>query len=153
MSATADRPARAKKVSHRQAALLLAERDPVLARLVEQAGLPTFAAPTDTHFAMLVRSITYQQLAGAAAKAIHGRLVAALDGEVTPEQVLAVPPALLRAAGLSGNKVARCSTWPRRSKKAPSSWRRGGYRGRATRRSSPGSPRSAASVTGPPRSS
>ena len=106
MSTTSDQPSRAKRVSHRQAAQILAEQDPVIARLVEEVGLPTFAAPKDLHFAALVRSITYQQLAGAAASAIHGRLVIALDGEVTAEKVLTTSPELLRAAGLSGNKVA-----------------------------------------------
>jgi DNA-3-methyladenine glycosylase II len=95
----------AGKVSPRQAALLLAERDPVLARLVAEAGLPSFPKPTESHFAVLVRSIVYQQLAGAAAQAIHRRLIAALDGEVVPERVLATPAETLRAAGLSGNKV------------------------------------------------
>jgi DNA-3-methyladenine glycosylase II len=60
----------------------------------------------DSHFAALVRSVTYQQLAGAAAAAIHGRLVAALGGDVTPEGVLALSSEALRAAGLSGNKAA-----------------------------------------------
>jgi DNA-3-methyladenine glycosylase II len=77
----------------------------VLARLVAEAGLPSFPKPTESHFAVLVRSIVYQQLAGAAAQAIHRRLIAALDGEVVPERVLATPAETLRAAGLSGNKV------------------------------------------------
>jgi DNA-3-methyladenine glycosylase II len=89
----------------RQAALVLAERDPIIARLVAEAGLPSFPKPTETHFAALVRSIVYQQLAGAAAQAIHRRLVAALGGEVAPERVLATSPEALRAAGLSGNKL------------------------------------------------
>jgi DNA-3-methyladenine glycosylase II len=84
---------------------VLAERDPVLARLVAEAGLPSFPKPTLSHFAALVRSIVYQQLAGAAARAIHGRLVDALDGEVTPERILDTSPEVLRAAGLSGNKL------------------------------------------------
>jgi DNA-3-methyladenine glycosylase II len=95
----------ARKVSPREAARLLAERDPVIARLVADAGLPSFPRPTETHFAALVRSVTHQQLAGAAAHAIHGRLVSALGGDVTPERLLATPAAELRAAGLSGNKV------------------------------------------------
>jgi DNA-3-methyladenine glycosylase II len=95
----------AQRVGYRAAARLLAERDPVMARLVADAGLPTIPVPRETHFATLVRSITYQQLATAAARAIHGRLVAALDGEVTAERVLATPVATLRAAGLSGRKV------------------------------------------------
>jgi DNA-3-methyladenine glycosylase II len=93
------------KVSPREAARLLAGRDPVIARLVEDAGLPSFPRPTETHFAALVRSVTHQQLAGAAAQAIHGRLVHSLGDEVTPERLLATPTEELRAAGLSGNKV------------------------------------------------
>ena len=97
--------ARTRKVTHRQAALILAERDPVLARLVKEAGLPRFPAPSESNFATLVRSVVYQQLAGAAARAIHGRLIAALGEEVTPEAVLAAQPEALRAAGLSARKV------------------------------------------------
>jgi DNA-3-methyladenine glycosylase II len=93
------------KLSPRQAALVLADRDPVLARLVADGGLPSFPKPTETPFAALVRSIVYQQLAGAAAHAIHGRLIAALAGEVTPERILSTPPEALRAAGLSANKL------------------------------------------------
>jgi DNA-3-methyladenine glycosylase II len=77
----------------------------VLARLVEQVGLPRFPRPAETHFGTLIRSITYQQLAGPAAAAIHGRLILALGNEVTPERVLAVPVEELRSAGLSGRKV------------------------------------------------
>ncbi len=93
-------------VTHRQAARILADQDPVLARLAAEGGPPRFPAPTQSHFAQLVQAITYQQLAGAAARAIHGRLVAALLGEVTPEQVMRTPPEVMRAAGLSGNKLA-----------------------------------------------
>jgi DNA-3-methyladenine glycosylase II len=96
---------RPRPLSPRLAAAALAERDPVMARLVADAGPPSFPRPTETHFAALVRSVTHQQLAGAAAQAIHGRLVAALDGEVTAKRLLATPTDALRAAGLSGNKV------------------------------------------------
>ena len=95
-----------RKVSVRAAAQILAERDPVLARLVAEAGLPSLPRVTETHFAALVRSITYQQLAGPAARAIHGRLVQAMDGEVTPERLLSLSPEALRAAGMSANKAA-----------------------------------------------
>ena len=64
-----------RKVGVRAAARILAERDPVLARLIDEVGLPSLPRPTETHFATLVRSIVYQQLAGAAAGAIHGRLI------------------------------------------------------------------------------
>jgi DNA-3-methyladenine glycosylase II len=95
----------AGRIGYRAAAQLLAERDPVLARLVADAGLPRVPVVRETHFATLVRSIVYQQLATAAARAIHGRVIAALADDVTPERVLATAPEVLRAAGLSGRKV------------------------------------------------
>ena len=96
------RPAR----SYPAAAAILAERDPVLRRLVAETGPPRVRPPAESHFEALVRAIVYQQLAGAAARAIHGRLIAALGNEVTPERVLAQPAEALRAAGLSANKTA-----------------------------------------------
>jgi len=96
------RPAR----SYPAAAAILAERDPVMRRLVAEAGLPRVRPPTESHFAALVRAIVYQQLAGAAAAAIHGRLIAAMGGEATPEGLLARSADELRAAGLSANKAA-----------------------------------------------
>jgi len=87
------------------AAAVLAERDPVLRRLMAEAGPPRLQARTDSNFGMLVRAIVYQQLAGAAAAAIHGRLIAALDGEVTPERLLGLSEGALRSAGLSGRKA------------------------------------------------
>jgi len=94
------------RVSHAAAARALAERDPAMARLVEAVGVPRLRAPHDTHFEALVRSILYQQLAGSAAAAIHRRLITAVDGVVVPERIVALPPEVLRAAGLSGNKAA-----------------------------------------------
>jgi DNA-3-methyladenine glycosylase II len=84
----------------------LASRDPVVAKLIEATGPPRFRPPQESHFAALVRAIVYQQLAGAAAAAIHGRLLTALDGELTPEALLALQPATFRSAGLSANKTA-----------------------------------------------
>ena len=78
----------------------------MLRRLVAEAGPPRVRPPAESHFGALVRAIVYQQLAGAAAAAIHGRLIAALGDEVTPERALALPAELLRAAGLSANKTA-----------------------------------------------
>ena len=98
-------PARPAKVGIRKAAQILAGRDPVLARLVGEIGLPSLPRPTESHFATLVRSIVYQQLAGAAARAIHGRLILALDGDVTPERMLTLTPEALRSAGLSARKA------------------------------------------------
>jgi DNA-3-methyladenine glycosylase II len=92
--------------SYEAATEILSERDPVLGRLIAETGPFQVDPPTETHFAALVRAISYQQLAGAAARAIHGRLIAALGGEVTPERFLSLPPETLRAAGLSANKAA-----------------------------------------------
>ncbi|MDA8034560.1 MAG: DNA-3-methyladenine glycosylase 2 family protein [Actinomycetota bacterium] len=99
------RPRTRTRTSHAAAARDLAGRDPVVAKLVADAGPPRLAPPHDSHFAALVRSVLYQQLAGSAAAAIHGRLVAALDGEVVPERLLALPFDTLRSVGLSGNKA------------------------------------------------
>src|SRR5579863_2285425 len=88
------------------AARVLAAREPVVAHLADVFGLPRLGRRDGTHFAALVQSIVYQQLAGAAASAIHGRLVVALDGDVSPEAMLALAPEDMRAAGLSGNKAA-----------------------------------------------
>jgi len=96
----------ASQVTPREAARQLAERDPVLARLLADAGPPSIPVSHETHLATLVRAITYQQLAGAAARSIHGRLLAALEGDVTAERLLALPEDALRGAGLSGAKTA-----------------------------------------------
>ena len=53
-----------------------------------------------------MRAIVYQQLAGRAATAIHGRLVDAMDGDVRPEPLLALSDETMRAVGLSRNKMA-----------------------------------------------
>ena len=105
--ASAARPSRRDgKLSHTAAARLLAERDPVMARLVAGAGPIRLRPPDASHFATLVRAIVYQQLAGAAASAIHGRLSAALQGDIEPSVLLALSDAQMRAAGLSANKTA-----------------------------------------------
>ena len=88
------------------AAKILAERDPVIARLVAEAGLPRLGRPTETHLGTLVRAVVYQQLAGRAAAAIHGRLLAALGEDVSAEALLALSDEQMRAVGLSRNKMA-----------------------------------------------
>ncbi len=94
------------RVSHAEAARRLAARVPVMAALVAAAGPARLSRSHETHFAALARAITYQQLAGAAAAAIHGRLLGALDGAVAPEAILALSDEQLRAVGLSANKAA-----------------------------------------------
>ncbi len=95
-----------KKVTAAAAARVLAGQDPVIARLLAETGPPKFSRPTESHFATLVRAVVYQQLAGRAAAAIHGRLIAAMGGDVQPEPLLALSDEDLRAVGLSRAKVA-----------------------------------------------
>ena len=82
--------------------------DPVLDRLIEEHGPAQLPAPTPTarRFSDLAESIAYQQLNGRAAATIWGRVVAALDGDVTPEAVLSAGEPILRPCGLSGAKTA-----------------------------------------------
>ncbi len=96
----------APRASHAEAARTLAARDPVIARLAEAAGPPRLRRPQESHFAALVQAIVYQQLAGAAAAAIHRRLIAALGGDISPDALLGLSDEALRAAGLSATKVA-----------------------------------------------
>ena len=88
------------------AAQILASRDPVIARLAADAGPPNLRISREPHFAALVRAIVYQQLAGRAAAAIHGRLVTALGDDVRPETLIVLSDETLRSVGLSGNKTA-----------------------------------------------
>jgi DNA-3-methyladenine glycosylase II len=85
----------------------VAARDPVLAHLVALAG-PIKHRPRDPDgpFGALLRAIVYQQLAARAAQAIHQRVRATVGVSLTPETLAAVPDDVLRAAGLSANKLA-----------------------------------------------
>jgi DNA-3-methyladenine glycosylase II len=94
------------RVSFAEAARLLAARVPVMAALIADAGPISVRRSQETPFAALVRAITYQQLAGAAAAAIHGRLLALLNPTVAPEALLALSDEQLRSVGLSANKAA-----------------------------------------------
>lgn len=80
--------------------------DPVFAPLVEVVGPLRIRPPHSTHYEALLRSIVFQQLAGKAAATIHGRVVEAVGGEVTPERIAATADDDLRGAGLSANKLA-----------------------------------------------
>jgi DNA-3-methyladenine glycosylase II len=95
------------RVSLRTATDELAARDTVLARLVTLVG-PITHRPRDPDgpFGALVRAIVYQQLAGRAAQAIHGRVRTTVGETLTPETLAATPDPALRAAGLSASKLA-----------------------------------------------
>lgn len=89
-----------------KAAAAVARRDAVMAALMRRSGPFHLPRTGRSHFAALAESILYQQLAGAAAAAIHRRFVALFDGDPTPAKVLGLHHRTLRAAGLSGSKVA-----------------------------------------------
>jgi 3-methyladenine DNA glycosylase/8-oxoguanine DNA glycosylase len=86
----------------------LRARDEVLAALIDRHGPPPRRRPVraSQRFGDLAQIVVHQQLAGRAAASIHGRLVDALGGTVTPEAVLAAPPEALAGSGLSGAKAA-----------------------------------------------
>jgi DNA-3-methyladenine glycosylase II len=83
----------------------VAAADTAMAEFIERAGPVDMRPGVGDHLGALVRSILYQQLAGAAAAAIHGRVVDVLRGSVTAEAILAANPEDLRKAGLSQNKL------------------------------------------------
>ena len=85
----------------------LRRADPVLARVIARVGPFRLRPRADgTHFDHVARAIVYQQLSGAAASTIHGRLTALFGGAPpTPRQLLAAPDDALRGAGLSRQKL------------------------------------------------
>jgi 3-methyladenine DNA glycosylase/8-oxoguanine DNA glycosylase len=91
----------------------LADRDPVLAELIQRHGpcplkprrAPAGSTAADAYFAALAESILYQQLAGRAAASIHRAFIANFTGPPTPQAVLDLPVEKLRQAGLSGAKA------------------------------------------------
>jgi DNA-3-methyladenine glycosylase II len=84
----------------------VARRDPAMARLIKASGPLELRDPLPDGFAALVRSIMYQQLAGAAAATIHGRFLKLFADGLSPVAVLALPEGLMRTAGVSGSKAA-----------------------------------------------
>lgn len=91
------------------ACLHLTQADPVLGRLIGQVGeFGLVPRHTSSIFRSLARAIVYQQLSGAAASTILGRVVALFAPRrfPTPSDILEIPPERLRAAGLSTAKTA-----------------------------------------------
>ena len=86
----------------------LAAADPVVARLIEAHG-PYLPRPRREPWASLVRSILFQQLAGAAALAIQRRFYSLHgheDQPPSPAQILATTDDEFRACGVSRQKAA-----------------------------------------------
>jgi DNA-3-methyladenine glycosylase II len=89
------------------AAARIVKADPAFRRIVDTAPPMDLQREEGSPFESLLSAIVFQQLAGAAARTIHGRVVAVLGGApVLPESVLVASPEALRGAGLSGNKLA-----------------------------------------------
>jgi 3-methyladenine DNA glycosylase/8-oxoguanine DNA glycosylase len=74
--------------------------------LVQKVGPVALRPSRGTPFQAIAAAIVYQQLAGKAAQTIHERFVETVGGDVRPDSVLATSEKKLRAAGLSGNKMA-----------------------------------------------
>lgn len=88
----------------------LTKADPILTKHFKRLkGDKLEARAMEDPFLYLARSITFQQLAGAAARTIWGRVLdrfAAKGGLPTPESMLAMREPDLRSAGLSAAKTA-----------------------------------------------
>ena len=82
--------------------------DPAFAAVTRRHGPPPSHRPirVDRRFAMLATAILHQQLAGAAARAIHARVCALVGDPMTPEAVLRADETALAACGVSGPKRA-----------------------------------------------
>ena len=88
----------------------LSKADPILTKHLKRLnGERIDVRAMEDPFLYLARSITFQQLAGAAARTIWGRVLdrfAAKGGLPTPESMLRMPVPELRSAGLSAAKTA-----------------------------------------------
>jgi DNA-3-methyladenine glycosylase II len=87
-----------------RSALQHLRKDPVLARILKEAG-PFAMQYREPRFDTLVRSIIYQQLSGKVASVIYGRLLEATGGEVTPAAIMKLRVERMRKLGLSGQKT------------------------------------------------
>lgn len=90
---------------HRAAAASLAAQHPSIHALRAQAGDPVFASTGRSAFESLARSIVYQQLAGAAAATIWGRLTTVTGSPINPQRLSLCSDEELRACGLSAAKL------------------------------------------------
>ncbi len=89
----------------KQAIVHLQRADPVLSEIITRVGSYRIEF-RDPSFETLVKSIVYQQLSGRVAGVIFGRLLEAAGGRLTPDSILKLRPARMRAAGLSAQKTA-----------------------------------------------
>ena len=103
------KPVRMTPAAYERARLTLMAQDPRLGALIARVGKCRLRVRRDGDlFSALCETITSQQLSTRVADVIYGRLCAACAPEPhpTPERILALDTAALRAAGLSGPKAA-----------------------------------------------
>ena len=105
-----------RKLPYDSAAALahLRAADPKLGALIDRVeatgGFTLKLGHTGTPFTSLLESILYQQLHGKAAATIHKRVLLLFGpdhetAEPHPQALLDIPDEILRAAGVSGNKI------------------------------------------------
>jgi DNA-3-methyladenine glycosylase II len=82
----------------------LRRNDPVLSAIIDRVGDYGIQF-RDPDLETLVKSIVYQQLSGRVASVIFARLAKAAGGKLTPENILKLRPARMRALGLSKQKT------------------------------------------------
>lgn len=89
------------------ASLYLAHHNSVLRPIIKKYGPCTLTWRTQrqSHFAALVETICFQQLAGSAARTIHSRVVGVAGGKINIESISRATDQQLRSAGLSQNKL------------------------------------------------
>lgn len=84
----------------------LTARDARLGDLIERVGPFTMRlGSSPSPFESLLESILYQQLHGKAAATIHRRVREYYGGDPSPQSLIDTPDEVLRAAGVSGNKI------------------------------------------------
>src|SRR5665213_245098 len=84
----------------------LKSADPKLGELIDRAGPFTLRIDSSvTPFEALLESILYQQLHGKAAATIHRRVREYYGGDPSPKLLVETPDEVLRAAGVSRNKI------------------------------------------------
>jgi DNA-3-methyladenine glycosylase II len=95
-------------VDANQAIRELCRADRRLAKVIRKVGpFPTKKPKPQHPYAVLLKAIVYQQLAGKAAAAIFGRVTAlGANSFPTPEEIIALDETKLRKAGLSRQKIA-----------------------------------------------
>jgi DNA-3-methyladenine glycosylase II len=89
----------------RKAILHLKKSDPILRAIIERVG-PYKIEYGEPTFHSLAESILYQQLNGKAAVVIFNRFIEQTGDPVTPEGILKLSDAQMRAVGLSKQKTA-----------------------------------------------